>query len=60
MAGPGPNANMRQALDYETQLRTCSTSPGLEVFPSGEAGHRQHVESNHREGDLRDSVERLI
>jgi len=51
---------MRQTLDYETQLRTCSTSSGIEVFPSGEAGHRQHVESIQREGDPRDSVEPLI
>ena len=52
--------SMCQTLDYETQLRTCSTSSGTEVSPSGDAGHRQHVKSTQREGGLRDSVEPLI
>jgi hypothetical protein len=51
--------SMGQTLDYETRLRSCATPPGTEVSSSGDAGHRQRVETIQEE-DRRDSVVPLI
>jgi hypothetical protein len=55
----GISENMGQTLDHETRLRSSTTPAGTEISPSGDTGHRQHVETI-REDDRRDSVEPLI
>jgi hypothetical protein len=43
---PGTSTpSLCQTSDYETRFRSCAASPGTEVTPSGEAGHRGNVET---------------
>ena len=55
----GISEAMGPTLDYETRLRSSAIPPGTEISPSGDTGHRHHVETI-RGDDRRDSVEPLI
>ena len=55
----GTSESMGQTLDNETRLRSSAIPLGSVVSPSGDAGHRQLIETI-QENDRRDSVEPLI